>query len=132
MVPYPKGKGFMALPLGTPTRPVVGASLCFTPLASDEQGHLSPFTGRASPLRSRAACGGNCRLVPQRIAVFPVSRRQYCKEVLWQSEIRRILRISDSFWLEKTTSSVVPKSFSYAQSRRSGKPPSDEGGGKNL
>ena len=26
---------------------------------------------------------------------------------------------------------VVPKSFSYAQSRRSGKPPSDEGGGKN-
>jgi len=27
---------------------------------------------------------------------------------------------------------VVPKSFRYAQSRRSGKPPSDEGGGKNL
>ncbi len=24
---------------------------------------------------------------------------------------------------------MVPKSFSYAQSRRSGKPPSDEGGG---
>ena len=27
---------------------------------------------------------------------------------------------------------VIPKSFSYAQSHRSGKPPSDEGGGKNL
>jgi len=37
------------------------------------------------------------------------------------------------FWLEKTTSTVViPKSFRYAQSRRSGKPPSDEGGVKNL
>ena len=59
-----KGNGFMALPLGTPTLPAVGASHCFTPLASGEQGHLSPSIGRASPLRSRAACGGNCRLVP--------------------------------------------------------------------
>ncbi|MBQ3146970.1 MAG: hypothetical protein IJB91_04500 [Oscillospiraceae bacterium] len=33
-------------------------------------------------------------------------------------------------WLKNTTSCVVvPKSFSYAQSRRSGLPPSDEGGG---
>ena len=44
--------------------------------------------------------------------------------------LEKVLSLDGTFFLYKENHRpVVPKSFSYAQSRRSGKPPSDEGGG---